>query len=326
MKLASFETAVLQTPRSRSAVHRAGPLLVALCLAGLTACGGSDSESSTASSAAAPVAGAAEPGRAGGTDEALPGDGTTDGTTPDGLTTDGSAPGPGTLVAGRVGAAAAAVVRTGSLEVVVDDVAAAAEAASRLVRDGGGQVESDERSRAGGSEQAVLRLRVVPAEFDATVAGLADLGEELARGLSSTDVTEQVVDLDSRLATQRASVERVRALLGEADTLGEVVQVEGELTRRTAELESLQARRAALGEQVALGSVELRLTASDDAPAAAGGALGFGDGLREGWDAMRAVGRAAGVALGAVLPFSPLLLLVGAFAWRARRRTTASPV
>ena len=321
MKLASFQTAVLQTPRTRSAVRRAGPLLVALCLAGLTACGGSDSESSTASSAPAPVAGAVEPGRAGGADEALPGDGT-----PDGLTTDGSGPGPGTLLAGRVGAAAAAVVRTGSLEVVVDDVAAAAEAASRLIRDGGGQVESDERSRAGGSEQAVLRLRVVPAEFDATVAGLADLGEERARALSSTDVTEQVVDLDSRLATQRASVERVRTLLGEADTLGEVVQVEGELTRRTAELESLQARRAALGEQVALGSVELRLTASDDAPAAAGGALGFGDGLREGWDALRAAGRAAGVALGALLPFSPLLLLVGAFAWRARRRTTASPV
>lgn len=289
--------------------------LVPLALAALlvTACSGAGSQGA---STAGGAVGAPAP-----LDLGAPDGATTDGLTGggEGGSEEGGGGDAGAVAVGRVGAATASVVRTGQLEVVVDDVAAAAGDAARLVRDGGGAVAADSRSRDGGREQAALVLRVQPDDFDATVERLADLGEERSRSLGSEDVTEQVVDLDSRLATQRASVERVRALLAEADTLGEVVQVEGELTRRTAELESLQARLAALTAQVDLGTLELRLTASEDAPAA-GGALGFGDGLREGWDALRTVARAAGVALGAVLPFTPLLAVGGLLVWRSRRR------
>lgn len=277
----------------------AGPVLAALLLTGCTS-GGDDASSDTAAPASA-VGGTA--------DEAVgaPGAGA-------------DRPADTTVALGRVAAATAAVVRTGAMEVVVDDVAAAADEAARLVRGAQGEVEGDERARDGGPERAVLRLRVPPAAFDATVGRLAALGEERSRRLGSEDVIEQVVDLQSRLATQRASVERVRALLAEADTLGEVVTVEAELTRRTADLESLQARSSALAARVDLGTLELRLTAADDAPAAAGGPLGFRDGLREGWDALRAVGRAVGVTAGALLPWSPVLLVAGALVWRSRRR------
>jgi len=225
---------------------------------------------------------------------------------------------------GRITPATAAVIRTGELEVVVRDVATAADDAARLVAAAGGQLEADERARDGGPQRAVLRLRVPPAQFDATVAGLAGLGEERTRRLGSQDVTEQVVDLDSRLATQRASVARVQALLAEATDLGEVVTIEGELTKRTADLESLQGRLAALTAQVDLASISLRLTAQDSPEAAAGGPLGFGDGLREGLDALLAVGRAVGVTAGALLPWSPVLLLAGALVRRARRRPAAT--
>ena len=52
---------------------------------------------------------------------------------------------------------------------------------------------------------------------------LAKLGTEESRAVQTEDVTEQLVDLDARLATQRASVDRVRALLARASTIGEVV-------------------------------------------------------------------------------------------------------
>ena len=221
---------------------------------------------------------------------------------------------------GRTTPATAAVIRTGELEVEVRDVAAAADEAARLVAAAGGQVEADDRARDGGPQRAVLRLRVPPAAFDATITRLAGLGEERTRRLGSQDVTEQVVDLDSRLATQRASVARVQALLSEATDLGEVVQIEGELTKRTADLESLEARLAALTAQVDLAGISLQLTAKDSPVAAVGGPLGFGDGLREGLDALRAVGRALGVTAGALLPWSPLLLVAAALVRRARRR------
>ena len=218
---------------------------------------------------------------------------------------------------GRV-APAPSVIRTGELEVLVGDVRKAADEAARLARGAGGNVESEQRS-----SDAVLRLRVPPETFDATLASLAGLGEERGRRLGSEDVTGQVVDLDSRLSTQRASVEQVRALLSEADTLGEVVQVEAELTKRTADLESLEARLDALTGQVDLSTVTLRLVAQGSPAASPGAPLGFRDGLRAGWAALAAVGRAVGVTAGALLPFSPLLAVAVYLLWRGRSRRTA---
>jgi hypothetical protein len=137
-------------------------------------------------------------------------------------------------------------------------------------------------------------------------------------------VGEQVVDLQARLATQRASVDRVRTLLDEADALGQVVQIEGELTRRTADLESLEARLQSLEGAVALSTVVVRLH-SQDGPVV-GSALGFGDGLRSGWAAVLAVGRVLAVSAGALLPWSPLLLLGGWLVVRRRRPRAATSV
>jgi hypothetical protein len=91
-----------------------------------------------------------------------------------------------------------------------------------------------------------------------------------------------LVDLDKAGWPPSAPAWSGAALLAEAGDLGEVVQIEAELTRRTADLESLQARRAALGEQVALSTVVLRLQ-GDDGDDVVAGAPGFLDGLRGGW-------------------------------------------
>ena len=229
---------------------------------------------------------------------------------------------PEQVVSGRVVAPGAALVRTAELTVRVDDVRAAADEARRLAAAVAGAVASEERSGTGKDASAVVRLQVPPERFEATVSALADLGDELDRRLGTTDVTDQVVDLESRLATQRASVARVRALLDEAEKLADVVQIEGELTRRTADLESLQARLAAVRGQVEQSTITLSLVGDGAAGAAATGPRGFSDGLAAGWDALVAVTRAVGVTAGALLPFSPVLLLAGVLLWRSRRRTT----
>ena len=228
---------------------------------------------------------------------------------------------PDQAVSGRVVAPGAALVRTAELTVRVDDVRAAADEAARLAAAVAGSVASDERSGAGEQASATVRLQVPPERFEAMVSELADLGEELDRRVGKTDVTDQVVDLESRLATQRASVARVRALLDGAEKLADVVQIEGELTRRTADLESLQARLAAVRGQVEQSTITLSLVGNDAAAAAATGPRGFSDGLAAGWDALVAVTRAVGVTAGALLPFAPVLLGAAALVWRSRRRT-----
>lgn len=310
------------------------PLLAALVVAALVLAGcsgGSDSEATRASSDSGGGAESA-PG--------FPGEGGATGDEADGATGGGAGSPGGGRTGGTAGAAAdlssvasgrvvpgSAVLRTGELTVRVDDVGAAADEAARTATAAGGSVSAEERSSGGDHGSAVVVMRVPPAAFDETLRRLAGLGEELDRRRGTQDVTEQVIDLDTRIATQRASVARVRALLDRADTIGEIVQVEAELTRRTADLESLEARLAVLEEQVELSTITLRLEGEDGASPPAGGPLGFGDGLAAGWEALVAVGRTVAVTVGALLPFAPLLLVAGGLLWRSRSRraTGGSP-
>lgn len=223
------------------------------------------------------------------------------------------------VVSAALSAVQRSVVRTASISVTVRDASAAADRATALATSLGGLVQQDSRSR-DGRGTADLVLRIPPRRLGEALTAVAGLGRETARQVQARDVTDQAVDLSSRLATQRASVARVRVLLARAGSVTEITTIERELTSREADLESLQNRANALAGQVDLGTLEVTLHGS--ATTAAGtGSAGFTDGLRSGWHALAAITRAAAVALGALLPFSPLLLiaLAASLLWRRRR-------
>lgn len=292
----------------RPAATLLAPLLV-LVLVGCSA--DSSDETAAGMSGAAPVSdGAAKAPGAGGSS------GSTGGTT-------GGA-GASTADRGRVSAVLRAVVRTATLVVEVEDVRRAADAARALAQGSGGELAAEQSTAGADDARSVLTLRVPGTRLDATVDKLAALGDERERAVTSDDVTEELVDLDSRVATQRASVARVRALLERASGLGDVVKIEGELAKREAELESLTARMRAVEDRVAMSTVTLTLVGDGTAlPSDPEEQLGFTGGLRNGWDAFTSTARVVAATAGALLPFLPFVLLA---AWAARRWTTRGTV
>ncbi|MCU1600394.1 MAG: hypothetical protein JWO22_1103 [Frankiales bacterium] len=213
---------------------------------------------------------------------------------------------------------ARSVVRTASIDVHVKDTRSAADRAVAVAVGLGGRVDSDNRTQAGRGE-AHLVLRVPPATVERALTQLAALGTELDRSVADKDVTSDTVDVRSRIATQQASVTRVRALLARAQSIADVTRVESELTSREAALESLQNRQKALAGQVDLASVTVTLTGST--VATPGSHATFADGLSGGWTALTGTARVLAVVAGALLPWSWLLVLVlgGRAAWRKWR-------
>jgi Domain of unknown function (DUF4349) len=123
---------------------------------------------------------------------------------------------------------------------------------------------------------------------------LSRLGTLLGSEDQRQDVTGDVVDAARRLASEEASVARVRALLSRARTIGEVVSVESELTKREASLESLKGRLAALKGQVSYATITMNLSTPAAAPKPPKPTpAGFLAGLRSGWHTFAAVLRAA---------------------------------
>jgi hypothetical protein len=250
---------------------------------------------------------------------------------------DGAARAPAAGVAGQPAAdhAAAAsaakpapvprsLIRTGALEVRVDDVKKSAAAAEQLVADAGGEVVDEQLDLQSTHPTASLTLHVPPARLARTLSRLSDLGKEQSRRLGTEDVTDQAVDLNSRLATQSASVVRVRDLMDRAHTLTDVVRIESELSRREADLESLQARVRALSGQVAMSEITLQLTTTTEAKPKIATTVGFSSGLHGGWHAFTAAARVTAATFGALLPFLPILVAALWGAWWWRRRLTAA--
>jgi uncharacterized coiled-coil protein SlyX len=217
------------------------------------------------------------------------------------------------------------LVRTAQLTVEVDDAARATRAV-RTAAAGAGAIVTQEQS---GDSGSWMVLRVPADSLDRLIEDLAALGKVTGRSSQVVDATERVVDLDARVASQKASVDRVRDLLTKAQSIGDVVAIESELARREADLDSLTSRLTALRDQVAMSTLTVDLRGPSLAPPPADRAGGFLGGLSAGWEGLLALGTVVAAVVGFLLPFLPVVALLVGIGWMVRRivrmRRTPAP-
>lgn len=226
---------------------------------------------------------------------------------------------------------ARSLIQRGDVSLRVDDVDAAVDAAIAAAERAGGFLSGQQVTRNDDSATGLVRLRVPSTEFADLLDELSGLGELLSRTVDTDDVTDQVVDLESRLRTARASLERVRALLGQAATIDEIVRLESEVSSRETLVEQLEGQLAVLRDQVALSDITVRLgeevppPPSED-PVPSEDIPGFLSGLKHGWVALVNVVGIVLTVLGAVLPFLlPAAPVIALLLWLRRRRRTGTP-
>jgi len=213
------------------------------------------------------------------------------------------------------------LVRSAKIGLTAPDVKSAVDQARQIAVMAGGFTGAERTEY----KSASLTLSVPADKLDAVLGQLTSVPGTTVKTREQTaqDVTDQTVDVEARLATQRASVERVRALLARATSVSEITSIEGELTSRESELESLQRRRDSLAGSVAMSTVTLSVK-TESAPVAPPDRSGFLGGLAGGWDAFLGFGGGLLTVVGAVAPF---LLLIGvpvaAVVWWFRRRRPA---
>jgi hypothetical protein len=304
----------MHTPRATTATALstvsllAAAMLLAGCGGGETGSNASSSSGGSASDARAPAASAVAPGKA------------TSGTAQDSSGGGGS----GTNTSASVVPITRAVIYHGDITVRVKDVAAAVARAEGFATGVDGLVFAEQTSSEPGrkaASNATMTLKVAPTQFRSVLNQLGGLGKQLSRSQTAEDVTSQAVDVESRLRSQRASVARLLALLDKATTVGAIVQVEGELSQREADLEALEAQQKRLNELVDLATINVSFVAPHVKSAAPvqKDNLGFLSGLSGGLAALLAVVLVTLTIAGALLPFVITLALVGVPAWLVLR-------
>ncbi len=96
------------------------------------------------------------------------------------------------------------IIRSGDMSIVVEDSDAAAADIARLAESLDGWVVSSDLFESGGYKRGSVTVRVPANRFDAALTQIKDLALEVnSESTSSQDVTEEYVDLESRLANLR---------------------------------------------------------------------------------------------------------------------------
>lgn len=229
-----------------------------------------------------------------------------------------------------------AVISTGNVALQSDDVEQSAFDVQQVVDQFGGEITDQKigTDDAGEIRHARMVIRVPSESFNDALTQLKDDVAELINASStSEDVTTQVIDLEVRTRAQRRSLERIEVLLDQAQNLRDIVAIESELTRRQAELDSLEQQSAYLADQTSMSTITVSIERTPDEPAPKKKEKdddGFVAGLSDGWGALKTFGGAVATLTGRVLPFAGLLAIIGVPAWlltkQVRRRRPATVV
>ncbi|MBK4347160.1 DUF4349 domain-containing protein [Lacisediminihabitans changchengi] len=196
------------------------------------------------------------------------------------------------------------VVSTGTVSLTVKKPTDAATRAVRIVETAGGRVD-DRTERAatkGDHGSASLTLRIPSAALTETLASIRALGKVDDVSISARDVTAEHTDLGARVTALRASVDRLVDLMSRSATTADLITIESALSQRQSDLEALEAQQAALGNQIALATITLRLGSIAPAPPAPAPA-DFLSGLTTGWNALVTFITGVIVVVGVLLPW-----------------------
>lgn len=212
------------------------------------------------------------------------------------------------------------VITTAEMSLTVDQPIDAAEEAVSIIQAVGGHVDS--RYEVPGSDtvtaSAHLTLRVPAKALDATMASLKKLGTVNRVQSSATDVTQQAQDIDARISALETSVDRLLTLMSSATDTSDLITIEQALSERQANLESMQAQRKSLADQVSLSTLNLDLVTAGTVPTA--GPQNFWTGLIAGWNSLVAAGAGVLIGIGVALPWLAVLAVVLGGIWVLVRR------
>jgi hypothetical protein len=195
----------------------------------------------------------------------------------------------------------ALIIRTGTLELEVADVAAILAAARVQISGLGGYVAGSDEYDQGEQRWATVSYRVPVERFDDAVDALRGLADRVVReSTQSQEVTAAVVDLDARIKNLRASEDALVAIMDRAGRIDDVLSVQLRLEDVRRQIEQLTAQRDDLAGRAALAT----LTAYWTTPVAAVTVA------QEGWDLATQVDAAAAQTIAALQGLANLLVWV----------------
>jgi len=152
------------------------------------------------------------------------------------------------------------VISTAQMSLEVADVSKAHDEIGRLASEAGGFITESSVSHGDGTETGSVTIRVPAKQYQPLLSKISKLGKVLQKQESGQDVTEEFVDLQSRVRNLNREEQAFLAVMDKARKVTDILAVENELSRVRGEIEQATGRTQYLKSQVSLATITVQLT------------------------------------------------------------------
>ena len=152
------------------------------------------------------------------------------------------------------------IVKSGEMDLLVIDTDVAIGGVSQVAIDYGGYILSGRSWYQDNFKFAQITVGVPSIEYENALARLRRLSITVLRETSSgQDVTDEYVDLDSRLRNLEVQAERLRAFMGETENVQEAITVSQSLSDVENQIEQIKGRMNYLGGRAAVSTITVNI-------------------------------------------------------------------
>ena len=177
------------------------------------------------------------------------------------------------------------IIRNADLTIEVASTTQAQQQVTQIAETHGGFIVTSEAKQRENSEPAKrtvdvkLIVRVPSPQFNSALSQIESLATNMPqRNVTGQDVTEEFIDLEARIKTQKALELQFLEIMKQATKVADALEVQRQIAEVRTEIEKLEGRKRFLANQSSLSTITVNLTTPSPIVVTASG---FGHTLRE---------------------------------------------
>jgi PKD repeat protein len=152
------------------------------------------------------------------------------------------------------------VVRTGNIDIVVEDVQVTIDDITQLAESMQGFVVSSTTWRSGNALYGSISIRVPADSYNSVLKIIRDTAIEVnSENTSASDVTEQYIDLQAKLSNLEATEQQLLKIMEQATTVESILKVQSQLSATRSEIERTKGSIQYLERTAAMSLLQIQL-------------------------------------------------------------------
>ncbi|MCE1165745.1 MAG: DUF4349 domain-containing protein [Bacteroidetes bacterium] len=212
------------------------------------------------------------------------------------------------------------IVKTGTMNLEVDKYDDAESRLNETVKKYGGYVSgASSNQNTGGKKSGTITLKVPVDKYDAFVSEVSGYGKVLSTNIQARDVTEEYVDLETRLKTQKELEERLLKLLNDKTSkLSDVIEIEEKLANVRQKIEGIDAKMKVLKSQSDMSTLTVSVYEPSMLDTSSGGGFFYelGQSVKKGLKGFTSV---LGYSITILIALIPVFIFVFIVVWLIRK-------